>query len=62
VTNTEKATDVAGAATILGVRRRAVYRLAQDGRIPAAKIAGKWRFLPSALAAYLSGDWTPKGA
>ena len=58
----EKATDIAGAAAILDVPEQAVYRLARRGKIPAAKAAGKWRFLPSALRAYLSGEWTPKGA
>ena len=36
--------DVAGAATLLGVSRRTVYKLVSKRMIPATKVGKEWRF------------------
>jgi excisionase family DNA binding protein len=52
----EQAVDVAGLATILGVSRQTIYRLAAAGEIPKIKIGRAIRFLPSEVLAVLSAQ------
>ena len=40
-------------AEYLQVSDRTIYNMATDGQIPAAKIAGKWRFPKSEVDAWL---------
>lgn len=40
-------------AAYLQVSDRTVYNLVADGQIPAVKIAGKWRFLKTAVDRWL---------
>jgi len=37
----------------LGVNRRTIYRLIKDGKLPATKIAGVWRFIRTEVARYM---------
>ena len=47
---------IAEVAKYLRMNDRTVYRLAQDGKIPAAKIAGQWRFRKDVLGDWLAGQ------
>jgi len=40
-------------AQSLGVNRRTVYRLIQEGKLPATKLAGVWRFIRTEVSRYL---------
>ncbi len=42
------------AGLYLNLDVRTIYRLAQDGRIPAFKVGGHWRFEKTALDEWLS--------
>lgn len=46
--------DAAGAAELLGVSEQVVRRLAREGRIPAAKVGGAWRFERAALQRWVA--------
>jgi len=35
--------DIDDAARFLGIKKRTMYRLVNDGEIPAKKIGGQWR-------------------
>jgi excisionase family DNA binding protein len=37
----------------LGVNRRTIYRLIKDGKLPATKIAGVWRFIRTEISRYM---------
>jgi excisionase family DNA binding protein len=37
----------------LGVNRRTIYRLIKDGKLPATKIAGVWRFIKTEVSRYM---------
>jgi excisionase family DNA binding protein len=37
----------------LGVTRRTIYRLIKEGRLPATKISGVWRFIRTEVARYV---------
>ncbi len=49
----ESRLDAEEVAKILGVDIRYLYRLARDGKIPAAKIGKYWKFSPSKLKKWL---------
>ncbi len=61
---------IADVADRLGVSSNTAYSMAQNGKIPAFKLAGKWRVRPEALEAWLKqqakraeeaaglGDWS----
>jgi excisionase family DNA binding protein len=49
--------DVAGAARLLGVSTRTIYKLANDKVIPAAKVGKEWRFSRKRLI-----EWIANGA
>jgi len=36
--------DISEAASYLNIKKGTLYRLAKNGKIPAAKIGGQWRF------------------
>ncbi len=36
--------DISEAASYLNIKKGTLYRLAKNGRIPAVKIGGQWRF------------------
>lgn len=36
--------DISQAASYLNIKKGTLYRLAKNGRIPAVKIGGQWRF------------------
>ena len=49
-------------AKYLGLHEMTVYTLAREGRIPAAKIGGQWRFKQSVLDTWLEeGMWKRTG-
>jgi len=54
-------------ATYLKVAKRTLYRLAQDGKLPAFKVGGSWRFKRDAIDAWIQermaapSDAAPKG-
>ncbi len=41
--------------SLLGVDKSTVYRMAQDGRLPAIKVGRQWRFPPEPIRALLNG-------
>ncbi|MDI6788150.1 MAG: helix-turn-helix domain-containing protein, partial [Planctomycetota bacterium] len=41
------------ASKALGVNRKTLYRLVKDGRLPATKVAGVWRFIRNEVNRYL---------
>lgn len=50
----EKALSVREVADILNVNQRTIYRLINDKKIPAFKVADSWRFLPSDLENWIN--------
>ena len=56
---------ISDVASYLRMNDRTVYRLAQEGKIPAAKIAGQWRLRKDVLDDWLAGQMrrfiTPAG-
>src|SRR6266567_8350231 len=44
---------------MLGVDRSTVYRMAEDGRLPALKIGRQWRFHPGQIEHLLAADTSP---
>ncbi|MFA5793921.1 MAG: helix-turn-helix domain-containing protein [Candidatus Brocadiia bacterium] len=40
-------------AQALGVNRRTIYRLVREGKLPATKIAGVWRFIRTEVSRYM---------
>jgi excisionase family DNA binding protein len=36
--------DISEAATYLNIKKGTLYRLAKNGKVPATKIGGQWRF------------------
>ena len=49
--------DVEGAARLLGVSTRTIYKLAGERAIPAAKVGKEWRFSRKRLI-----EWVTQGA
>ena len=47
--NSDDILDIKGAASYLRMPVSTIYRLAQDGRIPAVKLGKHWRFLKENL-------------
>lgn len=41
--------DIGTAAKFLGIKKRTLYKLVNEGQIPARKIGGQWRFSKSQL-------------
>ena len=50
----EDVITIAEVAKYLRLNERTVYRLAQDGKVPAVKIAGQWRFRRDVLDEWLA--------
>jgi excisionase family DNA binding protein len=48
--------------TMLGVDRSTVYRMAEDGRLPAVKVGRQWRFPADRIEAVLRVDAAPRPA
>ena len=48
--------DVQGAAALLGVSPRTIYKLVADGELPGAKVGKEWRFARKRLI-----DWVADG-
>jgi molybdopterin-binding protein len=44
------------AAALLGLHAKTVVRMAREGRLPATKALGRWRFLRAALENWLAGQ------
>jgi molybdate transport system regulatory protein len=54
-----RGTDIlnpAQAAALLGLHAKTVVRLAREGRLPASKALGRWRFMRGALENWLAGQ------
>lgn len=49
--------DIQGAAAVLGVSKRTIYKLVSEKRIPAAKVGKEWRFSRRKLI-----EWVAAGA
>jgi excisionase family DNA binding protein len=45
--------DVAAVSRTLGVSRRQVYRLIEQGELPAVRVGARLRFIPEELRSYL---------
>ncbi|HKJ68283.1 MAG TPA: helix-turn-helix domain-containing protein [bacterium] len=41
--------DIRAAANFLGIKKRTMYKLVNEGEIPAKKIGGQWRFSKTQL-------------
>lgn len=54
----EKALSVKEVADILNVNQRTIYRLINDKKIPAFRVADSWRFLPSDLENWINQQKT----
>ena len=54
-TNSEILT-VEEAAELLKIPRSSVYKLAQEGRIPAQKVGRHWRFHRATLLKWIAGE------
>lgn len=48
--------DVDGAAALLGVSKRTIYKLVSDGELPAKKVGKEWRFSKKKLV-----EWVTQG-
>jgi excisionase family DNA binding protein len=48
--------DVEGAARLLGVSKRTIYKLASEQAVPAAKVGREWRFSRKRLI-----EWVTEG-
>jgi excisionase family DNA binding protein len=48
--------NVEEAADLLRIPRSSVYKLAQEGKIPAQKVGKHWRFYRVALLSWIAGD------
>ena len=46
--------DVEGAAVVLGVSARTIYKLARQGDIPATRVGREWRFARKNLIAWVA--------
>jgi len=53
---TDKLLRIGDVATLLGVSDNTAYTMAQQGAIPAFKLAGKWRVRPAALDAWIKKE------
>lgn len=49
------------AANLLKIPRSSVYKLAQEGKIPAKKVGRHWRFHRGVLLRYVAGTFNPDG-
>jgi molybdopterin-binding protein len=47
------------AAALLGLHAKTVVRMAREGRLPATKALGRWRFIRGALEEWLAGRSAP---
>lgn len=57
-----KETDIltpAQAASLLGLHAKTVVRMAREGRLPATKALGRWRFVRRTLEEWLAGRAAP---
>lgn len=50
--------DVDGAATVLGVSRGTIYRLARKGSLPGTRVGREWRFSRKNLIRWVSDRGT----
>jgi excisionase family DNA binding protein len=48
--------NVREVAQHLGLAPVSVYRLVRRGRLPAARVGGRWRFVPDEIAAWLRSN------
>ena len=48
------------AAKLLKVPRSSIYKLAQEGKIPAHKVGRHWRFHRGTLVMWIAGEMKPK--
>ena len=53
--------DVQGAATLLGVSPRTIYKLAAKGTLPAVKLGREWRFARKRLIDWVANSGKPNG-
>jgi excisionase family DNA binding protein len=47
-------------AELLRIPRSSVYKLAQQGKIPAQKVGRHWRFHRGTLVKWIAGELNPK--
>ena len=50
------------AAELLKIPRSSIYKLAQEGKIPAKKVGRHWRFHRGVLLRYVAGIPNPDGS
>ena len=55
----EELWDVRRVAGLLGLSERTVYQMARDGRLPARRVGGRWRFRPEEIERWLDGSVSP---
>jgi excisionase family DNA binding protein len=59
--------DAEETAASLQITKATLYKLVREGRVPASKVGGKWRFQPEAIdglfagAGAVSGGWGDPG-
>lgn len=46
--------DIYQASKMLGVSRDTIYKMANEGTVPATKVGGSWRFTRSSIDAWLA--------
>ena len=49
--------SIGEAAQLLGVSQSLLYKLARDGKFPAARLGNRWLVPRSRLDTFLEGDW-----
>ncbi|MHB8870535.1 MAG: helix-turn-helix domain-containing protein [Thermoleophilia bacterium] len=50
----EKLLDIRHVARLLGLSERTTYQMARDGRLPASRVGGRWRFRPEEIERWLA--------
>src|SRR5680860_185649 len=49
----EELRDIRWVARLLGLSERSVYQMVRDGRLPALRVGGRWRFRPAEIEGWL---------
>ena len=62
VRNTEQIMTLREVAQYLGLHVMTVYKLTREGRVPAAKIGGQWRFKRDVLDNWLESQMHRRAA
>src|SRR5665811_510543 len=54
----EELRDIRWVARLLSLSERSVYQMVRDGRLPALRVGGRWRFRPADIEGWLSSQDT----